>query len=203
MRLTLLAVAATTFLVPAAVSAQATPPAETNSLLPGDVISVQIWREEDLSGQFQVDQDGKVILPLLGEKIVTGVSPEALRDQLTEEYGEYLVNTSVNVVLLRRINVLGEVRNPGVYVVDATESIAGLIARAQGISPDGNANDIQLQRNGVTTRTDLSGSLSITAAGIRSGDQIVVGKRSWISRNFPSVVGIASIIANIVVIAGR
>lgn len=203
MRLTLLAVAATTFLVPAAVSAQATPPVETNSLLPGDVISVQIWREEDLSGQFQVDQDGKVILPLLGEKIVTGVSPEALRDQLTEEYGEYLVNTSVNVVLLRRINVLGEVRNPGVYVVDATESIAGLIARAQGISPDGNANDIQLQRNGVTTRTDLSGSLSITAAGIRSGDQIVVGKRSWISRNFPSVVGIASIIANIVVIAGR
>ena len=195
MRLTLLAVAATTFLVPAAVSAQATPPVETNSLLPGDVISVQIWREEDLSGQFQVDQDGKVILPLLGEKIVTGVSPEALRDQLTEEYGEYLVNTSVNVVLLRRINVLGEVRNPGVYVVDATESIAGLIARAQGISPDGNANDIQLQRNGVTTRTDLSGSLSITAAGIRSGDQIVVGKRSWISRNFPSVVGIASIIA--------
>lgn len=203
MRLTLLAAATTVLLAPSAASAQTTPPVESNSLLPGDVISVQIWREEDLSGQFTVDQDGRVVLPLLGEKVVTGVSPDSLRGQLTEEYGEYLVNPSVNVVLLRRINVLGEVRNPGVHLVDATESIAGLIARAQGITPDGNANDIQLLRNGVTTRTDLSGSLSIAAAGIRSGDQIQVGKRSWLSRNFPSVVGIASIIANIVVIAGR
>ena len=203
MRLTLLAFAATSFLVPASAAAQTPASAETNSLLPGDVISVQIWREEDLSGQFQVDQGGRVILPLLGEKTVTGISPDDLRDQLTEEYGQYLVNTAVNVVLLRRINVLGEVGLPGVYVVDATESIAGLIARAQGIKPDGNPNDIQLVRDGVTTRTDLSGSLSITAAGIRSGDQIFVGKRSWLSRNFSSVVGIASIIANIVVISGR
>lgn len=38
------------------------------SLLPGDVIRIQIWREEGLSGDFQVDEGGEVVLPLLGRK---------------------------------------------------------------------------------------------------------------------------------------
>lgn len=176
---------------------------ESNSLLPGDVIRVAIWREEDLSGEFQVDQDGSVILPLLGRRQVVGISPDRLREQLTEEYGGYLVNTAVNVTLLRRVVVLGEVRVPGQYTVDATQSVADLIARAQGLTPEGNAEDIRLLRDGQSYRTNLSGTLSLVEAGIRSGDQIVVGKRSWWSRNFSSLVGVASILANVVVIVSR
>lgn len=194
--------------VPAGASAQDAPaqavPAQAsqdaNSLLPGDVIRVAIWREEDLSGEFQVDQDGSVILPLLGRRQVVGISPDRLREQLTEEYADYLVNTAVNVTLLRRVVVLGEVRMPGQYTVDATQSVADLIARAQGLSPDGNADDIRLLRQGESFRTNLSGTQSIAEAGIRSGDQIVVGKRPWLSRNFSSLVGVASIIANVIVI---
>ena len=196
--LALLALAA-----PGAASAQDLPPQalpDANSLLPGDVIRVAIWREEDLSGEFQVDQDGSVILPLLGRRQVVGISPDKLREQLTEEYGNFLVNTAVNVTLLRRVVVLGEVRVPGQYTVDATQSVADLIARAQGLTPEGNAEDIRLLRQGESFRTNLSGTLSIVEAGIRSGDQIVVGKRPWLSRNFSSLVGVASIIANVVVI---
>lgn len=173
------------------------------SLLPGDVIRVQIWRELDLSGEFQVDEEGTVILPLLGRKQVVGVSPDVLRDQLTEEYAEYLVNTAVNVTLLRRVVVLGEVRVPGQYTVDATQSIADLIARAQGLTPDGNADDVRLLREGASFRTNLSGTLSIAEAGIRSGDQILVGKRSWLSRNFSSVIGVASLVVNVIAISRR
>ncbi len=193
---------------PAGASAQDVPPRDAaaqalqgaNSLLPGDVIRVAIWREEDLSGEFQVDQDGSVILPLLGRRQVVGISPDRLREQLTEEYADYLVNTAVNVTLLRRVVVLGEVRMPGQYTVDATQSVADLIARAQGLTPDGNADDIRLLRQGESFRTNLSGTQSIAEAGIRSGDQIVVGKRPWLSRNFSSLVGVASIIANVIVI---
>jgi len=95
-----------------------------NGLLPGDVVRIQIWREEDLSGEFQLDEGGTVVLPLLGPKAVMGISPDRLRDQLTDEYADYLVNTAVNVTLLRRIAVLGEVRVPGVYTIDATNSVA-------------------------------------------------------------------------------
>ncbi|GMV05459.1 MAG: hypothetical protein AMXMBFR53_17370 [Gemmatimonadota bacterium] len=205
MKRTFLLILALLALVPAGASAQDAPPvtSESNSLLPGDVIRVAIWREDDLSGEFQVDEDGSVILPLLGRRQVVGISPDRLREQLTEEYAEYLVNTAVNVTLLRRVVVLGEVRVPGQYTVDATQSIADLIARAQGLTPDGNAEDIRLLREGASFRTNLSGTQSIAEAGIRSGDQILVGKRSWFSRNFSSLVGIASIIANIYVITSR
>ena len=192
-------------------SGQQAPPADTsaaarsqasdaNSLLPGDVVRIRIWREDDLSGEYQVDEDGYVILPLLGRKRVVGVSPDKLREELTSEYGSYLVNTAVSVTLLRRVVVLGEVRVPGQYTVDATQSVADLIARAQGLTPEGNANDIRLIRQGETYRADLNGSLSLVDAGIRSGDQIMVGKRSWMSRNFSSIVGVASILANVAVI---
>ena len=173
------------------------------SLLPGDLVSVEIWREEGLSGQFQVDENGDVILPLLGRKRVVGVSPETLREDLTEDYGEYLVNPSVNVTLLRRVTVMGEVRVPGLYPVDATVSVAQLIAMAQGVTGDGDVNRIELVRDGSTIRTDLAGTMAITEAGIRSGDRILVGKRSWISRNLSSLAWITSIATNLVVLATR
>ena len=174
-----------------------------NSLLPGDVIRVEIWREEDLSGEFQVDEQGGVVLPLLGKKEVLGISPDDLRDQLSEEYSQYLVNSAVNVTLLRRIIVLGEVRVAGQYTVDATNSVADVIARAQGVTPGGNAEDIVLVRDGRRLRTGITGMESLQEAGIRSGDQIIVGRRSWASRNFSSMVGIISILANVIVIVAR
>ena len=174
-----------------------------SSLLPGDVIRVEIWREEDLSGEFQVDEQGGVVLPLLGKKQVLGISPDDLRDQLSEEYAQYLVNSAVNVTLLRRIIVLGEVRVAGQYTVDATNSVADVIARAQGVTPEGNAEDIVLVRAGRRLRTGITGMESLQEAGIRSGDQIIVGRRSWTSRNFSSMVGIISILANVYVIVAR
>lgn len=180
-------------------TASADAPAPANSLLPGDVVRVAIWQEEDLSGDYVVDEDGSVVLPLLGRRQVVGIEPDRLREELTEEFSEYLVNVAVNVTLLRRVVVLGEVRVPGQYTIDATQSLADLIARAQGITPDGNANDIQLLRDGQRYRANL-GAASLGDAGIRSGDQIVVGKRSWFSRNFPSIVGMASLVANVVTV---
>ena len=186
-----------------AIPGTSSPAGSATSLLPGDVIRVQIWREDGLSGDFQVDEDGVVVLPLLGRKQVVGVSPDDLREQLTQEYDQYLVNPSVNVTLLRRVTVMGEVRVPGLYPVDATVSVAQLIALAQGVTPDGDVNRITLVRSGQTIRADLAGTMAITEAGIRSGDQLLVGKRSWISRNLSSLAWISSIATNIIVIATR
>ncbi|MBI4538238.1 MAG: polysaccharide biosynthesis/export family protein [Gemmatimonadetes bacterium] len=172
-----------------------------NSLLPGDVIDVRIWLEPDLSGKFQVDEDGAVVLPLLGRKQVVGISPQQLRDRLIEEYRRYLINPSVNITLLRRINVLGEIRVPGLYTVDATVSVADVIAMAQGLAPDGDANDIVLVRSGKIIRSNLTGTMVIAESDIRSGDQIIVGKRTWASRNIGAIVGIVSILASVAVTA--
>jgi polysaccharide export outer membrane protein len=118
------------------------------ALHPGDAVRVQVWRESDLSGTFEVDDRGIVVLPLLGERAVTGLSPDDLRDTLLEDYAEYLQNPSVQVTLLRRINILGEVRSPGLYPVDATISLADALAMAGGITPNGSPDDIRLIRGG-------------------------------------------------------
>ena len=80
---------------------------------------------------------------------------------------------------------------------------ADVIARAQGVTPGGNAEDIVLVRDGQRLRAGITGMESLQGAGIRSGDQIIVGRRSWASRNFSSMVGIISILANVFVIVAR
>ena len=175
----------------------------TTSLLPGDLIRVEIWREEGLSGDFQVGENGEVVLPLLGRKQVVGVSPDDLREQLTADYDQYLVNPSVNVTLVRRVTVMGEVRVPGLYPVDATVSVAQLIALAQGVTPEGDVDRITLIRDGQAIRGDLAGTMALTEAGIRSGDQIIVGKRGWFARNLSNLAWITTIGTNLVVILTR
>ena len=176
-------------------SASVAPPA----LQPGDAVRVRVWREGDLSGEFQVDQRGVVTLPLLGEREVTGMHPDSLRDRLVTEYREYLQNPSVDVTLLRRISVLGEVRSPGLYPVDGTMTLADAIAMAGGVGPQGNKDDIRLIRDGAEIRTDLDEQILVGSGDLRSGDQVVVGQKSWFSRNsgavFGSVIAASAIIA--------
>lgn len=186
---------------PGAVTAQTPDP--MGALLPGDVIDIDIWQEETLSGEFTVDESGTVVLPLVGEWSVAGVSARDLREQLAAAYAVYLNNPSINVKLLRRITVSGEVRVPGLYTVDATVSIADLIARAGGLNVDADAEKILLFRDGQRLELDLNGATVVGEAGLRSGDRVSVGKRGWLGRNLPSVVGIVSIISNVVLIATR
>ena len=158
-------------------------------LLPGDVVRIQVWRENDLSGVFTVDDRGIVTLPLLGEREVTGLDPSELRDVLLTDYKEYLQNPSIEVTILRRITILGEVRSPGLYPVDATISLADALALAGGITPIADPNKIQLVRDNEVIAEGVDQAAVIGASDIRSGDQIVVGMKSWFSRNIAIVLG--------------
>lgn len=158
-------------------------------LRPGDEIQVQVWREEDLSGNFIVDDRGIVTLPLVGERDVRGLAAPELRDRLLADYHEYLQNPSVEVTVLRRLTILGGVNVPGLYPVDASISLAEAIGLAGGISPIGDANDIRLIRDGLVIRRKLDEGMVVGAGDIRSGDQIRVGEKGWLARNPGALVG--------------
>jgi protein involved in polysaccharide export with SLBB domain len=168
-------------------------------LLPGDAVRVQVWREADVSGVFMVDDRGIVTLPLLGEYAVLGLDPSELREALLTKYGEYLQNPSVEVTILRRINILGEVRSPGLYPVDATISLADALALAGGVTPVADPNKIQLVRDNEVIAEGVNQAAVIGASDIRSGDQIIVGQSSWLARNSGVVLG--SLIAATAIIA--
>lgn len=153
----------------------------------GDIIRLKIWREPDLSGDFIVPTDGRVVFPKLGPYSVLGETAASLRDRLVKDYSVSLVNPSIDVMVLYRINVLGNVHSPGLYTADATMSVADVIALAGGVDPDGDAGHVQLLRGGTVVATQVDRSKPIARNFIQSGDQLYVPQRSWLSRNSATV----------------
>jgi len=152
-------------------------------LHPGDAVRVEVWREPDLTGEYTVDQNGVVVFPLIGERRVTGISGDSLERRLAKDYREYLESPSVNVTVLRRISILGQVHQPGLYPVDLTMNVTDALALAGGLSPLADRKKIQLVRNGQVVTDRLGAGTALASTVIRSGDQIVVEQRSWLSRN--------------------
>ena len=163
-------------------------------LAPGDAIQLAFWREPQLSGDYPIDETGTVVLPLLGPRTVTGTPPAALKRTLLEEYAQQVRNQEVRITFLRRIRILGAVKNPGLYRVDPTMTVGDAIALAGGATPQGKLKGIQVFRDGQEVRSRLDVNVQLLGQ-VRSGDQIVVPERSWFARNGPYVIagGISAI----------
>jgi hypothetical protein len=67
-------------------------------LQPGDWIKVVVYGEPSLSGDFQIDQTGSVLLPLAGPTKASGTTAPELAEVLTKRYrAEYVRNPKVTV----------------------------------------------------------------------------------------------------------
>jgi protein involved in polysaccharide export with SLBB domain len=152
-------------------------------LSPGDIIKLNVWREPEWSGEFAVNDNGIAVLPRLGAIQVTTMTADSLREFLVDSLGRFLRNPSIEVIPLRRVQVLGAVRTPGLYPVPPTVTIGDVIALAGGATNDGKPDQIILRRNGEELRVKLRGSTRLSDTPIRTGDQIYVPQRSWVSRN--------------------
>jgi protein involved in polysaccharide export with SLBB domain len=196
----LVTLAALLVLLPARGALAQTPPAEQAAgLRPGDVLRIEIWREKDLSGDFQVDENGNATLPLLGERKVTGVTITELRSSLLDAYRVQLNNPSISITPMRRLNVLGEVYKPGLYIVDPTVSLAEAVALAGGATPNGSLNRVNIVRAGQVISSRVGVARSIRDADVRSGDQIIVPQRNWFGRNSTFVVSTVLSVTSIVI----
>jgi polysaccharide export outer membrane protein len=177
-------------------------PMEANrrgELVPGDALRVTVFREPDLTGEYPVDQNGVVVFPLLGERRVLGMAADSLEQVLVQAYREFLRDPAINVTVLRRVSVLGEVREPGLYPVDLTMSLNEALALAGGVSPNGNLNDIRLIRGPDVMLRDMEGGVPLSATPLMSGDQIFVGQRSWLSRNMALVTALITVSASLTI----
>lgn len=180
---------------PGTVAPAAVDPAEAEralALQPGDVIRLRIWREPQLTGEYIVDERGVATLPKIGPVEVSGLGPAALEAAIREGYARYLRNPSIEITLLRRINILGSVRAPGLYPVDPTMTLRDAVAMAGGVLPTGRQDQVELVRADQRLVTQVTGDTRIVDLGVRSGDQIYVPERPWLSRNAGIVATVAS-----------
>lgn len=167
-------------------SQPATPPptrGDPQPVRPGDLVRLRIWREDDLSGEFMVDATGVVVFPRLGPYNVIDETGEHLAQRLAEAYRRYLINPSIEITVLRRINIVGAVAKPNVYNVDPTVTIADALAMAGGVTTVGNRNAIQLLRDGQPILSGITERTRIGDTVLESGDQIYVPEMNVIKRN--------------------
>lgn len=159
---------------------------------PGDAVRLRVYRDTALSGEFQVNENGDVVFPLIGRREVAGLSPDSLRSRLRDAYGQYLKDPVLDVTVLRRISILGAVRQPGLYPVDPTISLAEALATAGGVTPNADRDGIQLIRNGRVIREELDRQTLLGQTPIQSGDRIYVTERSWFAKNWQWFAGTAT-----------
>ena len=153
-------------------------------LVPGDILRVAIWREPNLSGDFQVDQDGTLVLPLLGKLQVSDRAWSIVKDNVMQDYLRELRNPSIELTPFRSVYVLGEVNLPGRYNVHPTNgNLAGAVSLAGGVTPDGDVTNMRIVRDGVIILDGIAGEQRLSELGIRSGDQLFIGRRGWLDRN--------------------
>lgn len=115
----------------------------------GDKLRVTIFNEPDLSGQFDVNDQGNVSLPLIGPVQIAGRTVDEAQDIITEKYAaKYLVNprVSIDVLNYRPFFILGEVKNPGSYPYQAGMTVLNAIALAGGYTSRADKGDIELKR---------------------------------------------------------
>jgi polysaccharide export outer membrane protein len=123
-------------------SAPATPaPAAQNDALgdyrlaPGDRLTIVVFDESQLSGDFYIDGGGAVLLPLAGSVKISGLTLPEAQDLIQKKFAEgVLVRPAVSVRIkqYRPIFVTGDVKRPGSYRFMFGESVKAAIATAGG-----------------------------------------------------------------------
>jgi Periplasmic protein involved in polysaccharide export len=168
----------------------------------GDRIVVKVYRELELSDTLLVMADGTITLPRVG--VVHAEMPiAALADTVRARYGKFLRNPSVELVVLRRVSVNGEVLKPDVYYVDVSMTLRDVIARAGGVTADGSDGRVDIVRRGQRIHIPNWQDDYTRASDLESGDQIVVGRRSWLSRNAFSAISSLGLIVSLFVTLRR
>ena len=173
--------------VPDAAPVTTLPPLDPNYLLqPDDVIEVVVFREPDLTTNAIVRKDGEFEMKLLGPVKVAGLSVDAATEVIRAGLAkDYLVSPRVSLSIVsyakKKVNVLGEVRTPGLYSYPehGTLMLSDAIAMAGGLLPTADAAHVTVRREvgnrSVVTPVDASdGAAQANTYEIEPDDAITV-----------------------------
>lgn len=118
---------------------------------PEDVLEILVWKNVDLSRVVSVRPDGKFSLPLIGDVQAAGLSTVQLAEQIIEKLMAYYQERPHVSVIVQQVNsyafyILGEVRDPGRYIVKAGTSLLQGVTLAKGFTDFASINKILLLR---------------------------------------------------------
>ena len=149
-----------------------------------------------LGGNFELLNDGSTNLPMIGTVVLDGLTVNQANLWLTKLYRRYLLRPDVNLRVAQarpmQVSVVGQVENPGIYVLNPggqgstveqstvegkSASIPGLptvvsaIQKAGGITLNANLRDVRLQRKLPGTNSQLRETELNLVALLQKGDK--------------------------------
>jgi len=82
-----------------------------------DIIEVEVLRHPEVSGQYLINNEGKIQYEFIGDIKVEGMKKDDVRDLLTKLLQEYIISPNVTVKIVgynsKIVYVIGEVGRPG------------------------------------------------------------------------------------------
>jgi len=146
----------------------------------GDKLRITVFNETDLSGDFTVDGQGYVRLPLLGQLRAAGLTSFALESRISDAFtaGGYLVTprVAVEITSYRPFYILGEVTKPGEYPYVNAMNATNAIALAGGFTDRAVQDTIYVRHQGETVESELEVGED---ARIYPGDMVRVRRSTY------------------------
>lgn len=144
----------------------------------GDRISITVFNESNLSGEYDLDSSGVVSLPLTGPIQIAKMTTQEAEDTIEKRLSSGFVskpNVTVSVVNYRPFYVLGEVARPGGYPFYPGATVITAVAVAGGYTYRAEKFNIRLLRQG--TETNATPKKMTPGTFIEPGDIIIIPER--------------------------
>jgi polysaccharide export outer membrane protein len=117
---------------------------------PGDVLRIDVWKEQEVSTEVVVRPDGVVSLPLTKDIKVDGMTPLEIEKLVTEKLSKFLAAPDVTVVVKqinsKKIYMVGQVHKVGSIPLLAPMTVAQALSEAGGPTEYANTKQIVVIR---------------------------------------------------------
>lgn len=165
---------------PLAASAQQPAAAPSDPILRvGDALRIEVWRQPELSGEFVITADSTLMHPVYRSVKVAGAPLSVAIERLRSLLVRYEQNLQLVIEPLFPVTVAGEVRQPNLYLLRQGTTFAQAIAQAGGPTEMGRLDKVRVIRRDRSMDINLGSEYSrYEGLTIKSGDQILVARRS-------------------------
>jgi polysaccharide biosynthesis/export protein len=108
---------------------------------PQDVLTITSYDQADLSGKFTVEADGTFTYPMIGRVKAGGTTLRQVEMRVKEQLKDLgffknpQITVSVDTYKSQKVFIVGEVRNPGSYVLSGNMNLVEALARAGSTLP--------------------------------------------------------------------
>jgi protein involved in polysaccharide export with SLBB domain len=174
------------------------------ALGPGDGVRIIFYNvPESISGDYFIQLDGNVQMPFIGLIKTHNRDFHDIRTEIAHKYDSLYRDPELTIQPLLRINILGEVRQPGFYYLTGVEKLSGLMALAGGETADADIDNIYIIRNdkelAINSDELLADGGTVGDIGLQSGDRIFVPRQWWVgARNAAVIVSGVAVLVTII-----